>query len=607
MKKNSIYIAYLFSFLLLHLQAFSQTASSTWSVKFSNAIKGRYSNIDKLTGKGWEYSNSIILHGMEKVYNQVNDASYLTYIKTFIDYYINTSGTFQNMNKADLGATTLGSARNPSNSLDQAHPGICALFLYEKQTTDTAKYRIAATTIRNIYVGSSASYSKTVVDNIFWHKASGYNNVVMLDGIYMIHPFLAKYGSMFNDNVAIDTAVNQTLSVYNKLYQSGTKLIRHAWYGNTVSAPTWASGAPGISTSVWSRAMGWYVMALVDILKYVPAGHPKRTQLITALTNLADGIKNYQDPTTKLWYQVVDKGSSLSGNYIETSGSAMFIYALKTAVDNGWISSATYLPVAQNGWIGLQSFLTTYSGSAINGYSGGPQINSFAPAMGIQDPLNSDADYLIKAKVDAPTAVHPHGYAAILMAASVMEFPLTTLPVKFVNVSAAKYADRTTINWDNEDESDVEYYEIERKTNGTQFINVAKINSTQKGTYLWDDYFNNDPLIFYRVKAVSVTGVITYSNILTVRSSGTGKAKLTISPNPVVGTSFNLSFENINPGKYNIDILSLDGKALIETTEVITGNSYSKVFSLNKNVTKGVYYVRLRGGNELLTSKIVIE
>ena len=80
--------------------------------------------------------------------------------------------------------------------------------------------------------------------------------------------------------------------------------------------------------------MGWFMMALVDELKYVPAAHPRRGELPTALSNLVAGIKNFQDPSSKLWFQVVNKTSvTLANNYIETSGSGMFIYALKTAVD----------------------------------------------------------------------------------------------------------------------------------------------------------------------------------------------------------------------------------------------------------------------------------
>ena len=120
-------------------------ASNTWSVKFSNAILSRYTpTINAMTAKGWEYSNTIILHGIEKVYNQVNTASYLNYIKAFIDTYLNADGSF----KATVTLT----------SLDRIHPGISVLFLYEKlksNPADSAKYRTAATNLRNVLVGGA--------------------------------------------------------------------------------------------------------------------------------------------------------------------------------------------------------------------------------------------------------------------------------------------------------------------------------------------------------------------------------------------------------------------------------------------------------------------
>ncbi|HLG39488.1 MAG TPA: glycoside hydrolase family 88 protein, partial [Chitinophagaceae bacterium] len=250
------------AFFSLFFAASSFSQANTWSVKFSNAMISRYTpTINAMTSKGWEYSNTIILHGMEKVYNQVNDPAYLAYVKGFIDAYLNADGSFK------AGVTLV--------SLDRIHPGISCLFLYEQlksNASDSLKYRTAATNLKNVLVGPSASYApyRTPVRKIFWHKQSGYDNIMMLDGMYMAHPFLAKYGSLFGDNAAIDTAVNQTLFAYNQLYVSGTKLIKHAWKEPGSSGSVSWDDAAGNSTSVWSRATGWYMMALIDILKYVP-------------------------------------------------------------------------------------------------------------------------------------------------------------------------------------------------------------------------------------------------------------------------------------------------------------------------------------------------
>lgn len=395
MKNFSLTVS-LFCLLSFHLVA----QSDTWSVKFSGAMISRYQpNINNMTNKGWEYSNSIVLHGMEKVYQYTRDTNYIKYIKTYVDAYVNGAGVVNG-----LGPT-----------LDKIHPGLLCLFLYKE--TGLTKYKTAATNIRN-YILATTLFAKTP-DGGFWHKNVGYNNIMMLDGIYMAHPFLAKYGQMFNDDSAMNTATRQTLLLASHTYDSSLHLVKHAWNYNKNSV--WSDPVTGASSEVWSRAMGWYMMAIVDILQYLPATHKDYNNMRDLLDSLAIGIKNTQDASSGLWYQVMNKKDS-AGNYLETSGSGMLVYALKKAVDNEWIDSG-YLSVCRKGWEGLKTKIDIYT-------DGLPRINSFAPAMSVQ---NNYAGYVTApyTAVNCPLAgsfvtQHPHGYCGVLMAASAMEFPITT-------------------------------------------------------------------------------------------------------------------------------------------------------------------------------------
>ncbi|UAY50875.1 glycoside hydrolase family 88/105 protein [Ferruginibacter albus] len=410
----------LFPFLVLIVLISQAPAQTTWSVRFSNAILNRYKpTINALTNKGWEYSNSIVLRGIEKTYQATGDTNYLNYIKAYIDTYVDNTGKI--------------SAINLSPTLDKIHPALLCLFLYEK--TGLTKYKTAATQIRN-YLLTSGNF-KTTPDGGYWHKndnTHAYDNVMMLDGIYMAHTFLAKYGAMFTDNVAIDTAVDQALLIASHVYDNTKKLPYHAW--DYSKSKSWANPATGISSEVWSRGLGWYVAALVDILEYLPASHPKYDQLKNLLNDLAAGIKDNQDSATGLWYQVINKQDS-AGNYLETSGSGLIIYALKTAVSNGFIDTS-YLSVAEKGWAGLQNEVGTYT-------DGLPQIRSFAPAMSVQDNYleYTSAPYL---PVNCPTATgtqHPHGYCGFLLAASSMEYPVNV----YTFVGNGYWSDST--NWNN--------------------------------------------------------------------------------------------------------------------------------------------------------------
>lgn len=539
-----------------------------------------------MTGKGWEYSNTIITHGMEKVYMAVPTPAYRTYIKNYIDAYVNSSGA--------ISATL--------STLDRIHPGISVLFLYEQYkgtVGDSIKYRTAATTLRNVLVGPSSTYSKTS-NGIFWHKLTGYNNISMLDGMYMAHPFLAKYGRLFNDNAAIDTAVNQTLFAYNQLYDNTTHLIKHAWT-STPGSYTWANGVTGNSSEVWSRAMGWYVMALTDILKYLPAAHPKRPALLTALSNLAVGINNYQDATTGLWYQVVDKGIGHTGytsaNYIETSGSAMFVYALKTAVDSGWLPSATYLPVAQKGWNGLKSFeITTYAGD------GKPQINNFAPAMSVQNDYTAYTSIL---SVDCPTTTNPHGYAAILMAAAVMEFPLSLLPVHFTSVTAKAAGNRTDICWQNTDNGQAKYFLVQKSADGKVFSTLATMSVNNTGSYCWSDDFNTAARSYYRIAAASADGLITYSNGVLV-STLQRAPQLSVNPNPVTGKILTMVVNIITPGKYNLKIIAANGMAISYTAISLIADQNTVTIALPETISKGFYHLQIEGAGTQLSSLFLV-
>jgi unsaturated rhamnogalacturonyl hydrolase len=408
--KPKIYLLCLF--LMISISSFSQ--ADTWSVKFCDAIISRYQpTINTMTNKGWEYSNGIILHGMEKVYLQTNTAAYLNYIKAYVDAYVDANG-----NVTGLGTT-----------VDKIQPGVLCLFLYEQ--TGQLKYKTAAINIKNYLLSTNPVNFNKTPDGGYWHKNDGnYNNVMMVDGMYMLHPFLAKCAYVLNDPTLYDVATFQMLLLASHVMPSPKTLPKHAWdYSKT---KVWADPTTGESTDVWSRGTGWYMMALADVLSYLPTTHANYAAILELFQRMASGVAAKQNAATGLWYQVVDKGTT-SGNWIESSGSGMFIYALKKGIDNGWLNSTVYLPVCQAAWTGMQTKIATYT-------DGKPQIKGFCPATGV---LNNTAAYLALSAVNCPATSgtqHPHGYCAILMAASEMEFPIVQIPVTGVTVSPTSAA-----------------------------------------------------------------------------------------------------------------------------------------------------------------------
>jgi unsaturated rhamnogalacturonyl hydrolase len=231
-----------------------------------------------------------------------------------------------------------------------------------------------------------------------------------IDGVYMANPFLLKYGVLFNDNESIDVALFQTFLAASRMFNIETHLPYHGW--DYQKKQSWANPITGTATEVWSRNVGWFSMALADMLESLPTTHKDYKNLLYLYQQLAIGIKNTQNSKDGLWSQLINH-KELADNYTETSASGMIIYAIKKGVSNKWLDDS-YNVIAENGWKGFKKHIAVYK-------DGKPQIKSFCPGMGIKD---NAKEYLAVRPVDCPSDSgkdQPHGYIAVLMAASVME------------------------------------------------------------------------------------------------------------------------------------------------------------------------------------------
>src|SRR5437868_9224716 len=147
----------------------------------------------------------------------------------------------------------------------------------------------------------------------------------------MAEPCYAEYSATFGENNWDDIA-DQFIWSEKHTRDEKTGLLYHAW--DESKQQKWADKTTGRAPMFWGRAMGWYAMALVDVLDYFPKDHPKRTELITILKRTASAIEKFQDPKSGLWYEVLDKGSA-EGNYLEDSVESMIAYAIaKTRINN---------------------------------------------------------------------------------------------------------------------------------------------------------------------------------------------------------------------------------------------------------------------------------
>lgn len=254
---------------------------------------------------------------------------------------------------ADFGAATAESFIRDDGSIadydiekyniDLVAPGKVLLYRWENGIRPD-KQRTALATLRQ----QMRDHPRTK-DGGFWHKKR-YPHQMWLDGLFMASPFLAQYGQVFDEPALFDEVVKQIVLMDRHAYDPESGLWFHGW--DEARKQDWADKTTGLSPNFWGRAIGWYAMAVVDSLEFIPEDHPGVPAVRTILTKIADGIVRWQDPETGLWWQVTDQGGR-KGNYLEATCSSMYVYALAKAIHHGWLPREKYLPAVLKGYEGI--------------------------------------------------------------------------------------------------------------------------------------------------------------------------------------------------------------------------------------------------------------
>ena len=336
---------------LEHTAVARAAAATDWSVAVVDSTTARYT---PSTIGGWSYPVGLYLYGQYLTYQRTHDARYLSYIKSYVDRFVKSDGSM------DQGF----------NSLDSMQAGRLLVILHRETGED--RYRKAAKKIRD----RLDTFPRTS-DGGFWHAdTSSRAHQLWSDGVYMVNPFLVEYGKEFGDSAYANDEAAKQLYVYGRHLQVSGGLLRHA-YDESKTA-SWADPGTGLAPEHWCRAVGWYSMAIVNVLDALPVNHVRRPQLIRVLRDLAKGLEKYQDPATGRWFQVIDKGSR-SDNWTETSCSSMFTYALSRGSQQGYLD-AHYKSVAQRGYEGVLAKISLGSDGRtdLTGISIGTNVGDYA-------------------------------------------------------------------------------------------------------------------------------------------------------------------------------------------------------------------------------------
>lgn len=289
--------------------------SLKWSERMAISILKRYPKawqMDNQTKPKLDYKPTFALISLEKLYKKNKNETYHKYITDYIGLFVDSTGVISHYEKNEY-------------NIDYLMTGNLIFDLYE----DTSKSSYL--TAMNTFKSQIESQPRTMSGG-FWHK-NIYPNQMWLDGIYMGTPFYSRYTKTFEAGKNYDDIIKQFELIHDNSFDTKTKLPYHAWDESKQIA--WADKSTGNSPTIWSRGVGWYTMALVDVLDYLPKDHPKRQELIGYLKEVANALKKYQDKSG-LWFQVVDK-KALEGNYLEASGSTMFAYTFAKGVSKGYL------------------------------------------------------------------------------------------------------------------------------------------------------------------------------------------------------------------------------------------------------------------------------
>ena len=303
-----------------------ETKALIYGKKACETMMSRFAPEDLPPKGGFHYHAGVFLSGMLNVYSVCHEEAYFEYAKKWVDSIIVEDGVIRYFSKG---------------ALDSYMAGILLFPLYER--SGEQKYMTAL----QLFAGNIRNWVCNAKGG-FWHMEREPDQM-WLDGLYMVGPLQAMFARFFKKPYFLDEAIHQALLMYDNMQDPNTKLLYHAWdYSKEMD---WADKDTGLSSEFWGRAMGWYVVAMLDILELMPIEHPERERMIAIEQELLKALVSLQGKENGMWYQVLNKVDK-QDNWPETSCSCLFVYAIAKAVRMN-ILEEKYYEYVEKGFEGI--------------------------------------------------------------------------------------------------------------------------------------------------------------------------------------------------------------------------------------------------------------
>lgn len=300
------------------------TARTRWAVLGADTLLAREPLMNPRDR--WEYEDGLVLDGVRAVHRLTGDPRYSAYIRRNLDHFVREDGSILGYSRAEY-------------NLDHVNNGKAVLDLLEE--TGDRRYRLAADRLFQQLLRQPRLRA-----GAFWHKQI-YPDQVWLDGLYMGSVFYARYCVLAGRADLLDDVVLQFTTAYELTVEEPSGLCRHAC--DESRRMGWADPETGRSPHVWLRALGWFVMAMTDVLEHLPAEHPGRERIRVQLTDVLAALLRVRDPRTGLWFQIPDQGDRPL-NYLESSGSFMVLAAIAKALRLGHLAGDDWEQALEAGW-----------------------------------------------------------------------------------------------------------------------------------------------------------------------------------------------------------------------------------------------------------------
>lgn len=278
----------------------------------------------------WEYPNGVMMYGMLEAAKQFKQKAYTDYVYKNFDFIFKNLEILQKRHPNEKRLPEWGQMVR-IGSLDDC--GALAAALSDvNEVAKNKQYEAYLTKAADYIMHKQQRLDDGTLCRTFPRKMT-----IWADDLYMSVPFLARMGRVTGDEKYFDDAIRQVRNFNKHLYDSTNGLYFHCWYSDVRQN----------GVAHWLRCNGWLAVAQVELLKNLPSTHPARKELIGYLLRQIIGFSRFQDQSG-LWHQIIDKPDS----YLESSGTAMFIYSIAKAVNEHWIP-ASYKTIARQGWKGL--------------------------------------------------------------------------------------------------------------------------------------------------------------------------------------------------------------------------------------------------------------